>query len=136
MLVPVAVYTELTVGDTRVDEPLVPLLQLYETAPEANIEPDALAQNTGGNVDKEITGSGFTVTRIVTVEVHPDVEELTPETVYSVVEEGETVIEALVAPVFHCIFDPAFVLKVIVSPKQIGFLEANAATSQRRVIIT
>ena len=32
--------------------------------------------------------------------------------------------DAVEAPVFHWIFDPAFVLKVSDSPKQIGFFDA------------
>ena len=114
------------VGETCPDD------QVKLTAPAAETVAVPFAQIIFGNGAALMVGSGLTVTVMIL-----DVVQLVwavPVTVYDVVIVGVTVIEELVAPVFHEIPLAASVLRTTDSPIQIGLEEALAATLHNSVI--
>jgi hypothetical protein len=99
VLVPVTVYVVVELGVTVLLVPVPnPPDQLYVLAPLAvNTELSPLHIAAGLALAVTV-GNGFTVTLTVAVPVHP---ELVPVTVYVVVLVGDTVMLAVVLPVFQ-----------------------------------
>ena len=88
--VPVTVYTVVEVGDTVFGLPVPkPPLQLYEVAPPAVSVEEAPLQIVEGDALNVAVGFAFTVTVAVAVLVQPFPS--VPVTVYTVVEDGDTV---------------------------------------------
>ena len=93
---PVTVYTVVTEGDGEIEIVVAPLSQVYVVAPLAISEAVFPEQ-----IEDELTltvGVMFTVIVAVLKVVQ---FQLAPDTVYAVVDTGEGLIEAVVAPVFQ-----------------------------------
>jgi hypothetical protein len=93
---PVTVYEVAVAGVTLIEAVVAPVDQEYVVAP----APVSVAV-APGQTDVEltvVTGIGFTLIVPTAVEEHP---KEVPVTVYDVVAVGESVIAAVVAPVFH-----------------------------------
>jgi len=112
---PVTEYVVVAAGETVNEEPLPDGLQEYVVPPVAEMVVLFPAHTEAGDAEAEIVALVLTVIVMVAVPVQL---ALDPVTVYVVVEAGETVIEAVDAPVLHEYVVAPLAVRVALPPVQ------------------
>ena len=125
--VPVTVYTEVVVGVTIITVVVAAVLHVYELAPLAVKLAELLGQTAIGFELIPMVGEGFTANvTVFTFEQPNDV----PVTVYTIVDDGLTIILEVVAEVFHkYVLAPlAVMLEELPEQTSVGFALTETTT--------